>query len=131
MLASIPNSNVLSVYQSRINTYNHIKKFIQRRNTMTTRPIYTDINAANAEIRDMETHMNVMKRMISTQSERIENFKDLVEVLKKQIESHATLRESHLKLMEAWLNALENDNVGLVMESIDRTLGNNKIKETI
>ncbi len=67
---------------------------------MTTRPIYTDINAANAEIRDMETHMNVMKRMISTQSERIENFKDLVEVLKKQIESHATLRESHLKLME-------------------------------
>ena len=98
---------------------------------MTTRPIYTDINAANNEIRHMEAHMNIMKRMISTQSERIENFKDLVEVLKKQIESHASLRESHLKLMQAWLNALENDKIGLVMDSMDRTLGNNKIKETI
>lgn len=98
---------------------------------MTTRPIYTDINAANDEIRHMETHMNIMKRMISTQSERIENFKDLVEVLKKQIESHAALRESHLKLMQTWLNALENDKIGLVMESMDRTLGNSKIKETI
>ena len=98
---------------------------------MTTRPIYTDINKANAEIRDMETHMNVMKRMISTQSERIENFKELVIVLKKQIESHTTLRDSHLKLMEVWLKMLEADQAGLVMESIDRTLGNNKIKETI
>lgn len=98
---------------------------------MTTRPIYTDINAANAEIRDMETHMNVMKRMISTQSERIENFKELTIVLKKQIESHAALRDSHLKLMEVWLKMLEADQAGLVMESIDRTIGNNKIKETI
>lgn len=98
---------------------------------MTTRPIYTDINKANAEIRDMETHMNVMKRMISTQSERIENFKELTIVLKKQIESHATLRNSHLNLMEVWLKMLEADQTGLVMESIDRTIGNNKIKETI
>lgn len=98
---------------------------------MTTRTTFTDINKANAEIRDMETHMGVMKRMIAVQSERIENFKDLVEVLKKQIESHAALRESHLKLMQTWLNALENDKIGLVMESMDRTLGNSKIKETI
>jgi len=53
---------------------------------MTTRPTYTDIIEANLEIRDMESHMNIMKRQIAVQSERIENFKELVDVLKQQIE---------------------------------------------
>ena len=98
---------------------------------MTTRPTFTDINEANAEIRDMETHMGIMKRMIAVQSERIDNFKNLIEVLNKQIESHKALSNSRIELMNAWLNALEKDQVGLVMESIDRTIGNTKIKETI
>ena len=98
---------------------------------MTTRPIYTNINEANAEIRDMETHMGIMKRMIAVQSERIENFKNLIEVLNKQIESSKELHNSRIRLMETWLKMLETDQVGLVMESIDRTIGNTKIKETI
>lgn len=98
---------------------------------MTKRTIYTDINEANAEIRDMETHMDIMKRMISVQSERIENLKTLVEVLEKHINSNKAVNNNHLKLMKTWLNALEKNQVGLVMESIDRTLGNNKIKQTI
>lgn len=98
---------------------------------MTKRTIYTDINEANAEIRDMEIHMDIMKRMISVQSERIENLKTLVEVLEKHINSNKAVNNNHLKLMQTWLNALEKDQVGLVMESIDRTLGNNKIEQTI
>lgn len=98
---------------------------------MTTRTTFTDINKANAEIRDMETHMGVMKRMIAVQSERIENFKELVEVLKKQIESDKALDNARIKLMQGWLNALEKDQVGLVMESIDRIVGNTKFKEII
>ena len=53
---------------------------------MATRPTYTDIVQANLEIRDMESHMNIMKRQIAVQSERIENFKELVDVLKQHIE---------------------------------------------
>ena len=98
---------------------------------MTTRPTFTDINEANAEIRDMETHMGIMKRMIAVQAERIDNFKNLIEVLNKQIESSKELHNSRIRLMETWLNALEKDQVGLVMDSIDRTIGNTKIKETI
>lgn len=98
---------------------------------MTKRTIYTDINEANAEIRDMEIHMDIMKRMISVQSERIENLKTLVEVLEKHINSNKAVNNNHLKLMKTWLNALEKNQVGLVMESIDRTLGNNKIEQTI
>lgn len=98
---------------------------------MTTRTTFTDIDKANAEIRDMETHMGVMKRMIAVQSERIENFKELVEVLKKQIQSDKALDDARIKLMHAWLNALEKDEIGLVMESIDRTIGNTKFKEII
>ena len=98
---------------------------------MTTRPIYTDINAANAEIRDMETHMGVMKRMIAVQSERIDNLKELIGVLKEQIQSDKALDNTRIRLMHAWLKALEKNQVGLVMESIDRTIGNTKIKETI
>lgn len=98
---------------------------------MTTRTTFTDITKANAEIRDMETHMGVMKRMIAVQSERIENFKELVEVLKKQIESDKALDNARIKLMQGWLNALEKNQVGLVMESIDRIVGNTKFKEII
>ena len=98
---------------------------------MTTRTTFTDITKANAEIRDMEAHMNVMKRMIAVQSERIENFKELVEVLKKHIDSSKSLHNSRTKLMETWLKMLEADQIGLVMESIDRTIGNTKFKEII
>lgn len=98
---------------------------------MTKRPIYTDINKANAEIRDMETHMDIMKRMISVQSERINNLKKIIEVLKEQIESDKAMDNARIRLMNAWLNALEKDQVELVMKSIDRTIGNNKIKQTI
>lgn len=98
---------------------------------MTTRPIYTDITKANAEIRDMEAHMNVMKRMIAVQSERIENFKELIGVLKEQIQSDKALDNTRIKLMHAWLNALEKGQVGLVMESIDRIVGTTKFKEII
>ena len=98
---------------------------------MTTRPIYTDITKANAEIRDMEAHMNVMKRMIAVQSERIDNLKELVDVLKKQIQSDKALDDTRIRLMHAWLNALEKNQVGLVMESIDRTIGTTKFKEII
>lgn len=98
---------------------------------MTTRTTFTDIDKANAEIRDMETHMGVMKRMIAVQSERIENFKELIGVLKEQIQSDKALDNTRIKLMHAWLNALEKGQVGLVMESIDRTIGNTKFKEII
>ena len=98
---------------------------------MTTRPIYTDITEANAEIRDMEAHMNVMKRMIAVQSERIDNLKELIGVLKEQIQSDKALDDTRIRLMHAWLNALEKNQVGLVMESIDRTIGNTKFKEII
>lgn len=98
---------------------------------MTKRPIYTDINKANAEIRDMETHMDIMKRMISVQSERINNLKKIIEVLKEQIESDKAMDNARIRLMNAWLNALEKDQVELVMKSIDRTISNNKIKQTI
>lgn len=93
---------------------------------MTTRTTFTDITKANAEIRDMEAHMQIMKRMIAVQSERIDNLKAMVEIYKEQIESHKTVHDTQLKLIEAWLKALEDDNQGLVMESMDRFIGNYK-----
>lgn len=93
---------------------------------MATRPTFININEANAEIRDMEAHMQIMKRMISVQSERIDNLKAIIEVYKKQIESHKDLRDNHITLMVLWLDKLNNNEVGKVMESIDRTIGINK-----
>lgn len=97
---------------------------------MTTRPIYTDITQANAEIRDMESHMHIMKRMIAVQSKRIDNFKELVKVLQENINSRIEQKNSFITLMEAWLKMLEKDQEGLVMESMDRIIATS-IKETI
>ena len=92
---------------------------------MANRPTFTDINEANAEIRDMEAHMQIMKRMIAVQSERIDNFKTMIELYKEQIKSYKTMRDTQIKLIETWLKALQDDKQGLVMESMDRFIGNN------
>lgn len=98
---------------------------------MTTRPTFTDINNANAEIRDMEHHMHIMKRMIAVQSERIENFQELIKVLNNRIEASKSLHDSRIRLIEAWIIMLQDNRVGMVMDSMDRIVGSYKSKETI
>ena len=98
---------------------------------MTTRPTFTDINNANAEIRDMEHHMQIMKRMIAVQSERIENFQELIKVLNNRIEASKSLHDSRIRLIEAWIIMLQDNRVGMVMDSMDRIVGSYKSKETI
>ena len=76
----------LKMVPSLINIHNHIKKFIQKRNTMTTNVIYTDIVHANAKIQQMEELIDIMNKQIALKSERIENFQELVALLKEQVE---------------------------------------------
>lgn len=84
---------------------------------------HTDITKANKEIIIMETHMNVMKRMISVQSQRIETLKAQIATLEKDINSKTAIQDNYIHLMEMWLKMLEEDNKeGLVMESIDRVI---------
>lgn len=98
---------------------------------MTIRPTFTDINKANAEIRDMETHMGIMKRMIKVQANRTETLKHTIEVMDKSNNLRKSQLENYIKLMEAWIKLLDNDQVGMVMESMDRIVGNHNKKETI
>lgn len=84
---------------------------------------HTDITKANKEIIIMETHMNVMKRMISVQSQRIETLKAQIATLEKNIDSKNAIQDNYIHLMKMWLKMLEEDNkTELVMESIDRVI---------
>ena len=88
---------------------------------------HTDITKANKEIIIMETHMNVMKRMISVQSQRIETLKAQIATLEKNIDSKNAIQDNYIHLMKMWLKMLEEDNkTELVMESIDRVIHFNK-----
>lgn len=93
---------------------------------MSTRPTYTDISEANAEIRDMEAHMAIMKRMIAVQSERIENFQALVDTLKQNVSLRESQRDNYIAIMENWLDMLKKNQLGPVMDSIHRIITNNK-----